>query len=101
MLAIDIMMQNPQRGPRALVRLSSPFCDNMELGTALMNFDEDVHNEVIFGRDNLLVMIRTRSGPYMSPVLQHVQNVSAPPPIAAPHFVSAVSGQSMRNRPYI
>jgi len=101
MLAIDILMQNPQHGPRALVRLSSPFCDNMELGTALMNFDENVHDDVILGRETLRITIQTRSGAYRSPVLQYVQNAPAPPPISAPRFVPAVSEQSMRHRPYI
>ena len=100
MLVIEIMMRNPQSGSRGLVRLSSTFNENMELGTALMNFDEDVHNEVMFDCDDLHVMIGTRSRPYMSTVLQHVQNVSAPPPISAPYFASAVSGQSMSHRPY-
>jgi len=98
MIAFDYLMPNPQSGSRGLVRLSGIFHQDMELGTALMNFDEDVYNDVIIGRETLHITIRTRNSPYMSPVLQYVQNISAPPPISAPHFVSAVSEQAISHQ---
>lgn len=96
MLAFDILIRNPQRGSRGLVRLSNLFCENMELGRVLKDFDDDVHDEVIFGRENLYITIRTRSGPYMSPVPQYVQNGPTPP-----HVFPAASEHLMNHRPYV
>ena len=53
----------------------------IKIQRATMNLDEDAYNEVIFCRGGLCIIIRTRSCPYMSLVIQHVQNVSAPLPI--------------------
>ena len=98
LLTIDIWMQNPESGSRGLVRLSSTFNENMELGSVLMNFDEDVYNEVMFNREDLYVTIRAHNRLDMSPVLQ--QNIPAPLPISAPCLSSSVSRQSMSHRPY-
>jgi len=100
MLAIDILMQNPQSGLRGLVQLNSRYSENMELGRLLMDFDEDVHSEVMIDREDLYVTIRTRSDSDMPPVVPHVQDVSVPLPISAAHFASAVSRQSMSHLPY-
>ena len=98
LLTIDIWMQNPESGSRGLVQLSSTFNENTELGSVLMNFDEDVYNEVMFNREDLYVTIRAHNRLDMLPVLQ--QNIPAPLPISAPCLSSSVSRQSMSYRPY-